>query len=139
MNHFMLPESSDGAWGTASAGMRYGNFAMEQLINDILTRGGRRDRLEVKVFGGANVLAISTSIGTQNADFVEQYLAAEGLTVAAQHLRGHHPRRVHYFPATGKVLLRELRRDDERDLALESSYQDRLRQAPVAGEVELFE
>lgn len=139
MNHFMLPQSSDGNWGQVSAGMRYGNFAMEQLINDILARGGRRERLEVKVFGGANVLAGVTNIGDQNADFVESYIAAEGLAIAARHLRGRHPRRIHYFPIDGKVLLRELRREDERDLELELGYQHSLLKTPVSGEVELFD
>lgn len=140
MNHFMLPQSSDGAWGAASASMRYGNFAMEVLINEILARGGRRERLEIKVFGGGNVLAGATPVGTRNAVFVESYLAAEGLTAVARHLGGNHPRRVHYFPVTGKVMLRELRRaDDRRVLDTERKYLSTLSAPPIAGDIELFD
>lgn len=140
MNHFMLPESADGQWGTASANLRYGNFAMEQLINDLLKAGGRKERLEIKVFGGGNVLAGNTAIGDRNADFVEAYLAAEHLPIAAKHLRGRYPRRVHYFPATGKVMMMELRRQqDTVALGAEETYRSRLRSAPdVSGSAELF-
>ena len=141
MNHFMLPEagSSGPGWDTASSSMRYGNVAMERLINDVLARGGMRTRLEIKVFGGGNVLNASTNIGHRNADFVEDYLAAEDLPIVAHHLRGSLPRRVHYFPATGKVLLRELQRTEREALVEnENSYKSRIEVEPVAGSVELF-
>jgi len=140
MNHFMLPEAGGSpGWDTASSSMRYGNVAMERLINDVLTRGGTRKRLEIKVFGGGNVLNASTNIGHRNADFVEDYLAAENLPIVAHHLRGSLPRRVHYFPATGKVLLIELQRTEREVLvANENSYKSRIEVEPVAGSVELF-
>jgi chemotaxis protein CheD len=141
MNHFMLPEagSSGPGWDTASSSMRYGNVAMERLINDLLARGGMRTRLEIKVFGGGNVLNASTNIGHRNADFVEDYLAAEDLPIVAHHLRGSLPRRVHYFPATGRVLLRELQRTEREALVEnENSYKSRIEVEPVAGSVELF-
>ena len=139
MNHFMLPEGADDRWGGVSASMRYGNVAMERLINDILARGGARRRLEVKVFGGANVLGGTSNIGHRNADFVESYLAAEGIPIAASHLRSNLPRRVHYFPRTGKVLLQELRQfRREALLRSEALYKSKLRWEPVAGAVELF-
>ena len=139
MNHFMLPEANGAGWDTASDSMRYGNVAMERLINDILARGGIRQRLEIKVFGGGNVMNGTANIGHRNADFVEDYLAAENLPIAAHHLRGRLPRRVHYFPATGKVLLLELQRT-ERDALVENetSYKSRIQVEPVAGSIELF-
>ena len=141
MNHFMLPESGDreSEWAEASSGMRYGNVAMERLINDILAHGGLRHRLEIKVFGGGNVLKGHSDIGHRNASFVESYLLAENLPIAAGHLRGTHPRRVHYFPMTGRVMLLELRRTEDRAVVeLEARYQSKLRSDPVAGSVELF-
>jgi len=140
MNHFMLPESLDGRWGNASANLRYGNFAMEQLINDILKGGGRRERLEIQVFGGGNVLVGTTAIGDANADFVEGYLATERLPIAARHLRGNFPRRVHYFPSTGRVMLMELRRrQDDLMLGAEELYRTLLRKsADISGPAELF-
>ncbi len=140
MNHFMLPESPNGNWGEhASASLRYGNFAMERLINDILKSGGRRSNLEIKVFGGANVLRNGATIGHQNSDFIEAYLKAEGLPIAAQHLYGELPRRVHYFPITGKVLMLELRRQEDLDrIRIEQTYRDSLKHEPVSGSIELF-
>jgi chemotaxis protein CheD len=140
MNHFMLPGTRDGRWDEASSAMRYGNVAMERLINEILKRGGRRRRLEVKVFGGGNVMRGCGAVGHQNAHFVRAYCASEGLTIDAQHLGGEHPRRVHYFPVTGKVMMLQLRRDgDVAAIRSESEYQRRLAQEPVAGSVELFQ
>lgn len=139
MNHFMLPESGGNEWGADSSGMRYGNVAMERLINDILSHGGLRQRLEIKVFGGGNVLQGLTDIGHRNAAFVESYLADEYLPIAASDLRGRSARRVHYFPTTGRVMLLELRRaEDETVVELETSYQSKLRSDPVGGSVELF-
>lgn len=140
MNHFMLPQSETGDWGEATASLRYGNFAMERLINDVLSRGGRRNSLEIKVFGGANVLQNGTNIGWLNAQFVEAYLAAERLPIAARHLYGIYPRRVQYIPTTGKVAMLELRRQS--DLAVvetEESYGQMLKKMPLDGSTELFE
>lgn len=139
MNHFMLPESAGAGWDTDSASMRYGNVAMERLINDLLSRGAKRHSLEIKVFGGGNVLGGTTNIGHRNADFVEDYLSAEGLTIAASHLRGNLPRRIHYFPSTGRVMLLELKRAEQADVEVrERAYKQRIQIEPVAGSVELF-
>jgi chemotaxis protein CheD len=139
MNHFMLPESDDGAWGAASASLRYGNFAMERLINDILCRGGHRSRLEVKVFGGARLFGNGAQVGPQNADFVEAYLKEEGLRIAAAHLRGEHARRIHYFPHTGVVKMLELPRTEASLATIEIGYGASLRSQPSAGSMELFD
>jgi len=140
MNHFMLPQSDSGNWGKATASLRYGNFAMERLINDLLMRGAKRENLEIKVFGGANVLNLDANIGWKNADFVEAYLATEGFAIAAQHLRGTYPRRVHYFPGTGKAQVLELRRrEDLVVVEAERTYGRNLTSEPIDGSVELFD
>lgn len=142
MNHFMLPESGGGDVVPVDKAMRFGNFAMEELINDVLRRGGRRDSLEIKVFGGGNVLAGmgSTPIGDRNALFVRQYLAAEGYRIAAEDLGGPHPRRIHFFPRLGKVIRLFLKKDVERAVVnREMSYRTRLQTVQVEGEVELFD
>ncbi len=139
MNHFMLPESANGTWGTASASLRYGNFAMERLINDLLCRGARRERLEVKVFGGAALSDGGSLVGPRNAAFVEAYLQAEGLPIAARHLRGKHPRRVHYFPLTGRVMMRELHIVEKDVAAAEAGYHAAIKGKPETGSIELFD
>lgn len=140
MNHFMLPESKSGMWGEVSAAMRYGNYAMEVLINDILSHGGRRDRLEIKLFGGGNIGNGNSTVGDQNARFVREYLRAEGLEWVAEDLGGPYPRRIHYFPVTGKVKRLQLKRlDDAALLREERDYRTDLNTSDVGGDVDLFD
>ena len=141
MNHFMLPDS--GSDVPVDKSMRYGNFAMEELLNDVLRRGARREALEIKVFGGGNVLPsignATVPIGDRNAAFVRRYLREEGYRIAAEDLGGIHPRRIHFFPRLGKVIRLFLKKDVERAvLNRELSYRSRLQEVPVEGEVELF-
>ena len=102
MNHFMLPE---GAGGGSEAG-RYGSFAMELLINDMLKAGARRDRLEAKLFGGGRMFDSLRDVGRSNADFAEKFLRDEGIPVVGGSLRGDGGRRLHYWPVTGRALQR---------------------------------
>jgi chemotaxis protein CheD len=112
MNHFMLPvDRSDGtgAWGsTASASTRFGNVAMERLINDIMMLGGQRDNLEFKVIGGGKVLDTALDVGARNAQFVRDYLKTEGFLIAAEDLGDSFARKVFYSPASGKVRVKRL-------------------------------
>ena len=143
MNHFMLPdaepEGRTSSWGTESA--RYGGYAMEMLINDLLKRGASRSRLEVKVFGGGAVLAGFTvsNVGERNGRFVIDYLRNEGLSISGQDLFDVCPRRVHYFPRTGRVMVKRLPSANDTDvMASESLYRSRLKESPTTGSVELF-
>ncbi|HEY2624082.1 MAG TPA: chemoreceptor glutamine deamidase CheD [Dyella sp.] len=142
MNHFMLPEplGERGSWAdTVGRAARYGNDAMEQLINAILKAGGQRADLEVKVFGGGRVLATMTDIGQRNIAFVKRYLEAERLAVRAEDLGDVHPRHVQFFPTTGKARVRQLRgRADAVLVDGEKQYLKRLANDPIKGEVELF-
>lgn len=136
MNHFMLPEGDAGTGDSA----RYGAYAMEVLINEVLKRGGRRERLEAKLFGGGAVLADMTllNVGERNAEFALKYLATERIAVAARDLLGAWPRKLYYFPASGRVRLKTLReRHNDTVTRRESEYRGRLSR-PVAGAVELF-
>jgi chemotaxis protein CheD len=137
MNHFMLPMGDGGSWEGEST--RYGNFAMEKLINELLKLGCPRERMEVKVFGGGNVIDSSTQIGTKNAEFVLKFLANEGISCAAQDLCGMHPRRIQYYPSTGRVVRRLLQVNESVLIAREEkSYASRLSSKPTAGDIELF-
>jgi chemotaxis protein CheD len=143
MNHFMLPEShrQDGQWQAEEGGAstRYGTYAMEKLINDILKHGGQRRNLEVKIFGGGRILAHMTDIGDRNITFVRNFLSTEGLPVCAEDLGDVYPRKVYFFPATGKVRLLRIRTlHNDTVLERERAYRQELERAPVAGEVELF-
>ena len=103
MNHFLLP---DGAGAGTDAGRRYGAYAMELLINDILKAGGRRDRLEAKLFGGGRMFDSLKDVGRANADFAEKFLQDEGIPLVGGSLRGQGGRRLHYWPVTGRALQR---------------------------------
>lgn len=141
MNHFMLPENSadGGSWGhLAGSATRYGNVAMERLINEILKCGGQRNHLEVKLVGGGKVLDAMTDIGARNISFVREYLRAEGIRVVGEDLGGNAPRKVLYDPATGTARVKRLARASDQVVAEERSYLQRIDRAPVAGEIELF-
>jgi chemotaxis protein CheD len=141
MNHFMLPETNDFEHNfELSRAARYGNFAMEQMINDILRNGGRKDNLEVKIFGGAKVMRGNTDIGARNIDFVRHYLNLEGLSIKAEDVGGVFPRKLIYFPKTGKVKLKKLTQLHNRTLEnRELQYQKKIRTESVGGDVELFD
>jgi chemotaxis protein CheD len=103
MNHFLLPE---GAGAGTDAGRRYGAYAMELLINDLLKAGGRRERLEAKLFGGGRMFNGLRDVGRANADFAERFLRDEDIPVVGGSLRGEGGRRLHYWPVSGRALQR---------------------------------
>lgn len=97
MNHFLLPGETGGE------GLRYGVQSMELLVNALLRMGARRDRLEVKLFGGARLIEGLTDVGSQNAAFAERFVRDEGLTAVGGSLRGDRPRRIQYWPVSGRA------------------------------------
>jgi chemotaxis protein CheD len=141
MNHFMLPDGGGDAGSPVSASMRYGTFAMEILINDLLKAGARREHLEAKVFGGGAVLRGFTAmnVGQRNAEFVMQFLKTERIPVLAEDLNDIHPRKVYFFPKTGKVLVKKLMQTQNDTVAKrELDYAKRLKVEPVGGAIDLF-
>ncbi|MFC1684336.1 chemoreceptor glutamine deamidase CheD [Pseudomonadota bacterium] len=144
MNHFMLPldttgEGWSGSSDLLSSATRYGNFAMEHMINDILKNGGRRKNLEAKVFGGGQIIATMTDVGRKNIDFVLSYLEQEGLAIASQDLGDIYPRKVNYYPASGRVRVKRLRHlHNDTIVRREQSYRHELEEQPVEGGIELF-
>ncbi|WP_175720984.1 chemoreceptor glutamine deamidase CheD [Burkholderia anthina] len=140
MNHFMLPDDGADAGAAASESMRYGAYAMEVLINELIKAGGRRERLEAKVFGGAAVLAGMTTIniGDRNADFVRRYLALERIRITAEDLQGVHPRKVAFMPHTGRAMVKKLRLQVPGVTEREAAEANRVRAARPRAHVELF-
>jgi chemotaxis protein CheD len=139
MNHFMLPD--EGGRDILGSSARYGTYAMEVLINHLLKLGARRNRLEAKVFGGGAVLASlsSSNVGVRNAEFVLDYLKTENIPIVAKDLMESYPRKVYYFPQTGRVLVKKLHRvHNETLFSRERDYKERLAGAKVEGDIELF-
>lgn len=143
MNHFMLPGASggDAQWGasTVSAASRYGSYAMEFLINEVLKHGGHRARLEVKITGGGRILQQMTDVGLRNISFVRRYLEAESLRLVSADVGDTVPRKVLYLPGEGRLLVKRLGSlHNDTLLQRENDYRITLEESPVAGEVELF-
>jgi len=140
MNHFLLPNDG-GEGGFLNASARYGVYAMELLINHLLKLGAHRSRLEAKVFGGGNVLKGLTvnNVGQRNAEFVLEYLHNEGIPILAQDLLDEYPRKVYFFPDTGKVMVKKIRAvHNSTILDRESEYRMRVKYAQSSGDIELF-
>ncbi|MBK7116888.1 MAG: chemoreceptor glutamine deamidase CheD [Proteobacteria bacterium] len=144
MNHFMLPEDTTqgkSTWLDEDAGLatRYGSFAMESLVNGLLKLGARRERLEVKLFGGGHILNVGIDVGDRNIEFARRFLKTEGFSVVAEDVGLNVPRRVVYFPTTGKVRVKHLRTLDTREIAQrEQQYLRKTVDKPATGEIELF-
>lgn len=141
MNHFMLPAGDADDWKAAGLGAatRYGNHAMEHLINGIMRNGGKREHLEVKVFGGGQILEKMTDVGRRNIAFVRDYLQAEGLRVIAEDVGDIYPRMVVYVPASGLVKVKRLRSLHNNAIVREElDYVDSITGKPLAGDIELF-
>ncbi len=141
INHFMLPDDRREDDSRLSRSMRYGDYAMEILINQLLKLGARRANLEAKVFGAGNVLPGFKNhiVGERNAAFVLSYLNTEGIPVIAKDLLGNYPRKVYFFANSGRVLVKKLRAlHNDTIIERELSYSETLRQAKVEGDVELF-
>lgn len=131
INHFLLPEGHDG-----SASLSYGVNAMELLINDLLRRGARKDRLQAKLFGGASMIKGVGDIGRQNADFARRFLEIEGIALVGGSLEGDRARRIEFWPATGRVRQQAI---DQSDQPVATEGRLNAPAAPeAAGSLELF-
>jgi chemotaxis protein CheD len=144
MNHFMLPEDTtqgNSTWLDADAGLatRYGSFAMECLINGLLKLGARRERLEVKLFGGGHILNGGIDVGERNIEFARRWVKTEGYIVAAEDVGLNVPRRVICMPGSGKVRVKHLRTLECHEIVQrEQQYLRKAVKKPATGEIELF-
>jgi len=141
MNHFLLPGDMTLAGDVMAESARYGNYAMELLINQLIKLGATRQTLEAKIFGGANLMQGLTlnNVGQRNAEFTLDYLATENIAIVAEDLLDIYPRKVYFFPDTGKVLVRKLKTlNNTTIMDRESEYRMRVRQTPRAGAIDFF-
>lgn len=146
MNHFMLPVTDKLAtevnWGNranVSDATRYGNFAMEHLINTILKHGGRRINLKAKIFGGGKVLANMSDVGQRNIEFVKSYLISEGIELVTADIGATFPRKVLFAPNSGKAFVKRLDNlHNDTIVRRESDYRSKIADDKIDGDVELF-
>jgi len=140
MNHFMLPINKNSSSNSElSDANRYGNFAMENLVNAILSQGGKRERLEFKLFGGGRIMSSMTNIGWYNIGFAFDYIFTEGFKIVSQDIGDVYPRKVMYYPNSGRARVRRLNPMHNQELAAqENSYIHTIESKPVEGDIELF-
>jgi len=137
MNHFLLP---DGGQGSDSG--RYGGFAMDLLIGELVKRGANRSTMEAKVFGGGAVISgmNTINVGERNTAFVLDYLRTERITVVSKDVLDIYPRKVCFLPASGKAMVKRLASANTEALAAQERAAA-TRVAPVSsggGSVDLF-
>jgi chemotaxis protein CheD len=137
----MLPKPKDGgndSWGEST---RYGSYAMESLINEILKLGGVKSRLEVKLFGAGKIYEGNIDVGARNAEWVLNFLETEGLRAVKTDLGDVCPRKVYYFTDSGRVLLKKIERlKNKTILERENEYATKIQtvEKPVEDDVTLF-
>ena len=132
MNHFLLPGDEE---GRSNLSMSHGVHAMELLVNGLLQRGARRDRLQAKLFGGARMLEGLTDVGRCNADFAERFVKRERIALTGGSLRGEQGRRVQFWPGTGRARQLTLSKQEATVFATERRVAGT---RPEQGGVELF-
>ena len=134
MNHFLLPDGNSGD----RAARCYGINAMELLINDILKHGGDRRRLEAKLFGGANVVAALTDVGSRNIAFARQFLNDEGISIVGGDVGGDLARRIQFAPASGRARQAVVKGAEPRLVEEELTALHKKTQTAAAVDVEFF-
>ena len=141
MNHFMLPDEGGKSVDdfSLSDAARYGNYAMEMMINEILKNGGKRHNLEAKIFGGGKIIKSMTNIGERNIEFAMQYLRTEKIEIIASDVGNYYPRKVQYIPSSGKARVMKLRSlHNNTIIKRETNFMHDISRKPVQGEVDLF-
>jgi len=135
MNHFMLPE------GSGDSG-RYGSYAMELLINEMMKRGASRQTMEAKVFGGGAVISgMSTiNVGERNTQFVLDYLKTERIPIVSKDVLDVYPRKVCFLPASGKAMVKRLAPSNAEALVAQdrAAAQKAVPQNTGGGSIDLF-
>lgn len=142
LNHFLLPHDHSNRDTPLTESARYGVYAMELLVNHLLKLGAMRHRLEAKVFGGGKVIKDFTfaNVGERNVSFVLEHLKQEGIPIIARDLLDIYPRKVHFFPHSGRVMLKKINslHNNNNLIELEKGYLRDVERKPIAGPIDLF-
>ncbi|HET7506619.1 MAG TPA: hypothetical protein VFK02_36615 [Kofleriaceae bacterium] len=134
INHFMLPYMLRGDDGDSA---RYGVYALECLVNQVVGRTGRRAHLEAKVFGGGRVIAGGGDIGKSNIDLVRRFFASENIAISSEDLGDTFARRIRYWPRSGRAQVQRIPMTRATDVVASEERAARAMPA-TTGSVELF-
>jgi chemotaxis protein CheD len=102
INHFMLP-----LWnGQGLASPKYGNIAIEKLIDKLTAMGSNKRNLKAKVFGGGEVIQSNISqfkIGERNVKLAYDMLGEYHIPIVSASVGGQAGRKIQFFTASGEV------------------------------------
>ncbi|MBF0141123.1 MAG: chemotaxis protein CheD [Magnetococcales bacterium] len=106
MNHYKLP-----LWnGDGLPSPKFGNIAIEKLIENLVGFGCTQRNLIAKVFGGAAVIQSSSgllNVGERNIEVARDYLAQARIPIAASDIGGTQSRKVIFNTADGSILMKK--------------------------------
>ena len=144
INHFLLPDISRSRDGEVDA-LLSGNFAMEALLNGLLTRGAKKARLQAKAFGGGTIIEVGNTlnIGQRNASFAKEWLSRENIPLLSSDLLGPWSRKIVFIPCSGDAFCKRQvtsMANAEVIARVERAYAETLKRKPPASEkrIELF-
>ncbi len=107
MNHFILP-----LWnGTGLASPKFGNIAIEVLIDKMKLLGSHKENMVAKIFGGASMLNSQSqtyNIGMRNVELAQSMLSTAGINIIASSIGGVKGRKVLFNTNTGDAFLKFL-------------------------------
>ena len=102
MNHYLLP-----LWnGEGLPTPKYGNIAIDKLMEKLLQRGAQQSSLVAKVFGGAAMWTSGgglLAVGERNTELVKVKLAELNIPIVGSDFGGRVGRKVIFNTATGEV------------------------------------
>lgn len=139
MNHFMLPSMngqgiSDNDYFNVCG--RYGDNAMKNLLSGMLKHGAKRQSLKIKVFGGGQILASKGDVGARNIEFINEYIAKKELVVTGMDVGGMYPRKVNFYPDTGRAQVKKLKSlNNDTIFQREQNYETELTRRPLSDDL----
>lgn len=103
INHYMLP-----FWnGEGLASPKYGNIAIERMVEKMISLGCKKSNLIAKIFGGGEVIDTQISqfhIGERNIAVAYQMLKELNIAISGQSVGGKNGRKIQFNTSTGAVL-----------------------------------
>lgn len=108
INHYLLP-----LWnGEGLPTPKYGNIAIEKLVEKVKAISSPGDKLIAKVFGGASMWEKTEgllAIGQRNIEYAHETLEKHGIPIVGSDVGGYQGRKIIFNSGDGTVLMRRQR------------------------------
>ncbi len=105
INHFMLPYWN----GQGLASPKYGNIAIDRLVEKMVSLGCLKSNLKAKVFGGGEVIETINNqfqIGERNIKVAQDLLREHGIATIGSSVGGKLGRKLEFDTQTGEVRMK---------------------------------